>query len=203
MKALRFALVLGAMLFAAACLPVTSKTPIGTSAGPGTDPALIGTWLLRPEKGTLGAEEDVPGYFHFLADKDGTMHVLAIATGKDAKTPGEWSVFAASAVHLGGHDYLNARALLDNGKPATGNDAENTIPLLYRFKEDGSLVIALLDEDKTKAAIEAGKIEGTVEDGPFGDVTLTASPEKLDAFFATDEGAALFTENLLVLKPVK
>jgi hypothetical protein len=50
----------------------------------------------------------------------------------------------------------------------------------------------MLDEDKVKAAIQAGKIAGTIESGDYGDVTITADAAALDAFFATPEAAKLF-----------
>ena len=55
-------------------------------------------------------------------------------------------------------------------------------------------------EEAAKAAIASGAIAGTVADGKLGDVELTATPQKLDAFLASEKGAALFTEKLVTLK---
>ena len=198
MKVLRIAFVLAAALFAASCLPVTTDAPVGTTAGRGADPALIGTWKAVPEKPNQGG----PQFVHFIAGKDGAMTVLLVDTGK-RRSDGEWSVSSASAAVLGGRHYLNVRALSENGKPAEGADAERNVPLLYRFDDDGTLRVFLIDEDKAKAAIEAGTIEGRIEPGDYGDVILTAPPAKLDALIAGDDGAALFTQKLLVLRRVE
>jgi hypothetical protein len=56
-----------------------------------------------------------------------------------------------------------------------------------------------MDEDATKAAIQAHKIAGTVEQGQFGDATITAAPKDLDAFLSTKKGAALFGERFATL----
>ena len=202
MKPFKLAFALGAALLAAACLPVTSKTPVGTTAGLSADPALIGTWKPIPEKKKDGEkDEGGPGYIHFLVAKDGTMTALTVSTGKAGaeKTEGDWSVFAAGAAALGAYHYLNVRETFENGEPAKDKDALNT-PLLYRFDRGGRLTLYLINEKAAKDAIAAGKIEGTVETGDYGDVTITAAADKLDAFFASKDGAALFTEKLVTLR---
>ncbi len=196
MNAVRIALALCAMLFAAACLPVASKTPLGTTAGAASDPALIGSWKALDRK-----DEDGPGYIHLIAGKDGALTALVVSTGSTGHE-GDWSVFAVTVARLGNRHYLNARSVIDNGKPASADEAANTIPISYTISGDGTLSLALIDEDAAKAAIAAGKIEGTVAPGQLGDVTLTASADKLDAFFASDEGARLFTQKLVVLKKI-
>ena len=64
--------------------------------------------------------------------------------------------------------------------------------MLYKFGKPHPLTLYLLDEDKVKEAIKAGKIAGTVEPGDSGDVQITADAAALDAFFATPEAAKLF-----------
>ena len=204
MKTFKLAFALGAALLAAACLPVTSKTPVGTTAGLGADPALIGTWKVIPEKKKDAAADDGPGFIHFILAKDGTMTALTVSTGRAgdaAKTHGEWSVFAASAAQLGQNRFLNVRETSENGEPSKDEDAGN-IPVLYRFGRGGKLTLYLIDEKAAKDAIAAGKIEGKVEAGDYGDVALTAPADKLDAFFASKDGAALFKDALITLKRV-
>ena len=205
MRGLRFGLVLGVALLAAACLPVTTTVPVGTTVGLSADPGLIGTWKVIPQKEKNGKTDDGgPGYIHFIVAKDGIMTALAISTGKLApeKSEGDWSVFAASATTLGGHHYLNVRPTFDSGKAATDKDARN-IPMLYRFGHRGRLTLYMIGEDAAAAAIKAGKIEGIVDQDKFGDVTITAPADKLDAFLASKDGAALFTEKLLEMKRVR
>lgn len=198
MKVLRIACALAAALFAASCLPVTTDVPAGTTAGLGGDPALIGTWEVVPDK----PDQSGPRFVHFVAAKDGPMTVLLVDTGKK-NSDGEWSVSSASTATLGGRHYLNVRAVSENGKPAEAADMLRNVPLLYRIDRRGMLRVFLIDEDKAKAAIEAGKIDGRVEPGEFGDVIITAPAVKLDAFIASGDGAALFTQKLLVLKRVE
>jgi hypothetical protein len=75
---------------------------------------------------------------------------------------------------------------------------DGTVPVLYRW--DGKhLVLYLMDEKATKAAINAKRIAGTVESGEFGDATITADQATLDAFMAGREGTALFSSKFAVL----
>lgn len=206
MKPFKLAFALGAALLAAACLPVTSKTPVGTTVGLGADPALLGTWKVIPEKKKDNAQDgNGPGFIHFILAKDGTITALTVSTGKPgdaAKTHGEWSVFAATTAQLGQSHILNVHETSENGEASKEEDANN-IPILYRFGRGGKLTLYLIDEKQAKAAIAGGKIEGTVEAGDYGDVTLTAPADKLDTFFASEDGAALFKEELIALKRVK
>lgn len=210
MKPFKLAFALGAALLAAACLPVTSKTPVGTTVGLGADPALIGTWKVipdkRPDKRKDNAQDgNEPGFIHFILAKDGTITALTVSSGTAgdaAKSHGEWSVFAATTAQLGQNHILNVHETSENGEASKEEDANN-IPILYRFGRGGKLTLYLIDEKQAKAAIAAGKIEGTVEAGDYGDVTLTAPADKLDAFFASEDGAALFKEELIALKRVK
>jgi len=192
MKAIRIAFALIAALAATACLPVASKSPIGSTQGFVIDPSLIGTW-----KGAANGEK-VASYFHFLPGRENTiMAVVVTPPGDDDQ--GGWGAFALQTVKLGSNYFMNAQEVSDNGQVATDKTAQNTTPLLYKIGDDGKLTLYMLDEKATAAAIKAGKIAGTVEPGDYGDVTLTADPEALDAFFQTPEGLALFTEPFAVL----
>jgi hypothetical protein len=91
----------------------------------------------------------------------------------------------------------------NDGKPSGIPASAGTFPLLYRVNGDGGLVVYLLDEKATKAAIQAGKIAGAVQQGDFGDVSITAEPADLDAFMQSPAGRALFIKPLLILKKVK
>ncbi len=182
-------------LMLAGCLPVTTKSPVGTTVGLGADPALIGTWMPVPDKDT---DDGAPGYFHFFRNEDGTLAALLVSTG-NAKKTGEWSLYRITTARIGGRDYMNVRAVSDNGKTTTDSDLGN-IPINYRLDDDGTLSLYLIDEDAAKAAIASGAIEGEAGKDKSGDAVLTASPEKLDAFLASEAGQALFRRKLAVLR---
>ncbi len=101
MRLVRTALAVCAALFAAACLPVTTKTPIGTTGAAAPDPALYGMWRGSDSK------NDLPGYFSFLKNGDDAMTAILISLphGDDG---GEWEVFHVQAATLGGNRYLTA-----------------------------------------------------------------------------------------------
>ena len=193
MKPIRAAAIRGlafglAALLAASCLPVTSKSPVGTTVGLGADPLLLGTWK--------STGKDAPGYFHFLRAENGTLTVLTVMPASP-KGDSEWSRYTATTATLGARHFLNAREVSNNGKAADAG-APN-IPLLYTVDAAGAVALYLIDEAAAKDAIAAGRIEGTIEDGDYGNAVLTAAPGKLDAFFARADGAALFKEKLVVL----
>jgi hypothetical protein len=190
MKAMRFALIAAAALFVAACLPVTTKHPVGTTTGFKSDPALLGIWKGRGEE-----KDDKDGYITFLNNGDGTMTALVFSPTDDQ---GEWETYTLQIATVGSSHVMNARAALKNGQPITGDEANTLFPLLYQIK-NGSLTLSLLDDDATKAAIRSGRIEGTIDPGDMGDAHITAEPAVLDAFFASKDGSALFSKKLLTL----
>lgn len=167
------------------CLPVTSSSPLGTTAGPTSDPLLTGMW-----EGKLGSSTDV-AYIAFYPGDGGTRKIVVLAP-PTANDEGGWIVFEAREATLGGNTYLDAREIEDNGKAPDARLAH--VPILYRFTGDGLLALYLIDERAARAAIEEGAIAGVIEPGEFGDVTLTAAPATLDAFFASAAGRALFTK---------
>jgi len=183
------------VLFLAGCLPVTSKAPLGTTTGLGADAALYGTWKGH----SPDAQDAHDGYFHFMKAKDGsiTAAVILAAGGDDDG----WTIFHVQTAVLGKHHFINAVETFDKDAAAEGRMQNANIPLLYVVK-GRRLTLYLLDEDKAKAAIKAGKLAGTVEPGEDGDVTLTAEPEALDAFMARPEAEGLF-KLMMVLKKVE
>jgi hypothetical protein len=192
MKRIYAALAIAATLLVAGCLPVTSKTPVGTTAGLGADPALYGTWKGQ----SSDAKDKNDGYFHFMKAKDGSVTaVMVLARGSDDDG---WTVFNVRTATLGKNHFINAVETFDKDAPAEGSLKNANIPLLYTIKGK-KLTLYLLDEDKVKAAIQAGKIAGTVEPGESGDVQITADAAALDAFMATPEAAKLF-KVFIVLK---
>lgn len=196
MKAVRVFFVLIAALAATACLPVATKSPIGTTQGFFVDPSLVGTW-----KGAANGEK-VQSWFHFLPGHDNTLMAVVVTPPND-NDQGGWGAFALQTVKLGSTYYMNAQEVSDNGNIANDKTAQSTTPLLYKISDDGKLTLYMLDEKATAAAIKAGKIQGTVEPGEDGDVTITSEPDDLDTFFQTPEGIALFTKKFAVLTKVE
>ena len=195
MRAVRIFAALALALAASACLPVASKSPIGSTQGFVIDPSLIGTW-----KGTANGGK-VASWFHFLPGRDNTVMAVVITPASEDDSGG-WGAFALQTVKLGSNYFMNAQEVSDNGNVAGDKTAQNPTPLLYKIGDDGKLTLYMLDEKATAAAIKAGKIAGTVEPGDYGDVTITADPDALDAFFQTPEGVALFTQQFAVLTRV-
>jgi hypothetical protein len=189
MKVLRFAIPALAALIVAACLPVTTSHPIGSTAGIGSDRDLSGIWKGR------GQDQDKDGYIVFMDNGDDTM--TAIVFSPEDKG-GDWESYTLQTARLGTHRYMNARPALKNGKPVDGGEAKVIFPLLYTIA-NGTLTLSLIDDDAAKAAIAAGRIEGTVDPGDMGDVHITAAPAALDAYF-TAEGTTLFRKTLLTLR---
>ena len=198
MKFTRFALLAAAMLFVAACLPVTTRNPVGTTTGFKQDPALVGLWKARPDKDDK--DDDKQGFIAFLnAGEDGTMTGLMIAPAKGA---GDWGYYKLKPATLGANHFLNAWAVMNDDRPADPDEAKSDFLLLYRFGKDGRLMLYLLDEDATRAAIKSGRIKGEIAPGSMGDVHVTAEPKQLDAFFAGKQGAALFVKPFAVMNKV-
>jgi hypothetical protein len=192
MKRIYAALAIAATLLVAGCLPVTSKTPVGTTAGLGADQALYGTWVGHSQD----EKEKGVAYFHFLKGKDNEAGAISALMVTPGDNDDDWMSFTVRTAKLGAHNYMNAVATGGNGaKIGAGEKAEEkggSIPLLYSFGKHHTLTLYMLDEDKVKAAIQAGKIAGTIESGDYGEVTITADAAALDAFFATPEAAKLF-----------
>jgi hypothetical protein len=193
MKHLHAALAIACTLLLAGCLPVTSKTPVGTTAGLGTDEALYGTWKFH----NSDAKDKNDGYFHFMKAKDGSITaIMVLAKGSDDDG---WTVFNVRTATLGKNHYINAVETFDKDAPADGSLKNANIPLLYTIK-GRTLTLYLIDEDKAKEAVQSGAIKGTVEPGQSGDVTITADAAELDAFMAKPEAANLFKEPMVLKK---
>lgn len=192
MQAFRAAIAIFGILLMAACYPVTTAAPVGTSVGLSADSALAGLWRAE-----MAHSKDDVVYFHFLPMEDGSFKVVIVSGGE--KLNGEWSVARVTAASLGASHFLNAEMVFNNGKRET-NSSHGTVPLLYRIEAGGRVSLFMISEEKAKDAVQSGEIAGTIEPGDLGDVTLTAEPDDLDKFFSSDEGAALFTEKFATLK---
>lgn len=171
----------------AGCLPVTSQTPVGTTAGLGTDRSLIGVW-----RGKMLDNKNA-SYITFLAGKNDAKITAVAVTPTAGDESGGYGGFEISTSVLAGNHYMNVKEIHE-GKISEDaqQNAEKSFPVLYRFHGKNRLSLLLLNEERTAAAIRAGKIKGTVEEGTYGDVILTADAAELDAFFKSHEAAELF-----------
>jgi hypothetical protein len=192
MKSVHAALAAALVLLLAACYPPSTANPAGT---PAKDARIAGLWLGT----TMMDKEPHKSWFHFLPQGDGT--ITTVMVDADAKPGAGWSTIHLTTARLGGATILNARMLQTDGKPEEG-EPNGTIPLLYRFDAKGQMLLYLLDDKATKAAIKAGKISGTVGQGDDGDAIITADPAALDKFLSTKEGLALFGKQFAVLHKV-
>lgn len=197
MKAVRFAFLGCMALLVAACLPVTTKNPVGTTVGFKADPMLQGVWKGHGDDNE-GDMKD--GYFVFLAGADGMMTVILITPENDGD---EWGTFSLKPATLGENHYMNVGGGLKNGKPDDDELFKENILLKYDIGADGRLTLALLDEKAVAEAIKAGRIEGKVDPGSMGDVHITADEAAQDKFFASKEGAALFSAKFVTLTRMK
>lgn len=193
MRRITAILVVGLTL--GACLPVTSKSPVGSTRGFKTDTALYGMW-----EGVTEDSKDT-GFIAFIPDENGNTTAVLIDLPSSAS--GDWSTYAVKTTALGTYRYISARSLTTNGKPAEGHETENSFPVFYRIEADGTLTLYLIDADAAKAAIKGGKIAGEIQSGDFGDVSLTAAPRDLDDFFASGGGRKLFKKPFLVMHRVR
>lgn len=185
MKAFRLTLAIGLALCAAACLPVTTSAPVGSTVGFVNDGAIEGSWSGRIDK------DSPTTYFHFVANDDNTITFVGVTT-KSGEDKGGWGTYTLTTALLGGHRYINARETLDDGKPASPDAQKTNIPLLYTVSGD-TLTLYLLDDDLTAAAIAAHKIDGKVTKGQYTtDVAITSDAAHVDKLLSSDAGAKLF-----------
>jgi hypothetical protein len=193
MKIFRLLPVLALALVAGGC--VTSKNPIGQTAGFKPDPALVGVWRTRVRK------DDPVITVYVLPKKDGGMTALAIGL-PNKKDEGGWETFDLRVAALGPYHYMSGREGLDNGVPS--KDRSGYTLLLYRLSGADTLTLYQLDTQKIGAVVDSGKLAGKVrksdpKKSQWQSVSITADPASLDAFMKKPESAILFSAKFLVL----
>jgi hypothetical protein len=190
------AFVAAAALLLTACLPVTTKVPVGTTAGFAPDPLLLGTWSARDKDG------DEMSYLHFLGKADGGMTVLVV-TPPHGTSLGEWSQYDLRVATLGANRYINAQEVTVNGKINADNPfAKQSIMLMYRADRRGTIQLYTMDDKAAAAAIRAHEIAGEIEPGQDGDIHITADEPALDAFMKSSRAAAMFSKPLITMTKV-
>ena len=184
------ALLMAATLLAA-CLPVSSKVPVGSTLGFKPDRSLMGMWKATGPDGE-------PSFVHILGNDDGTMTAL-IVTPPQKENLGEWSAYSLRAAMVGTNHIVNAQERSANGKPSEGPLTELHVLLLYRQTGAKQVTLYQMDDGAVAAAIRAGEVAGEIEPGDNGDVRITAAEPALDAFMKTPRAAKLFVKPLVVL----
>jgi hypothetical protein len=186
----RKVLIAACALMLAGCTTITTKYPIGTTTGLGADKAILGSW-----SGTL-RDSQTRVIAHFIAAQEaGIAAILITREGGNNENTGA-GVFMLRTATLGGNHFANAYKQLNGDDFQSLKFDDMHMPVLYRVGSDGTLSLSLLNEQKTKDAIAAGKLTGTIGSGT---IDITSEPQVLDAFMATPEGAGLFNV-LVVLK---
>jgi hypothetical protein len=193
----RFVVALVAAVLLAGCGEVSTQYPVGSTTGLTPDPALIGTWWPRAEKGgdvERTADGKHADYIHVLPTREGVFEIVVVSFSTKPGATGGYTVYRASSGRAGENRFLNVVMLTPAGETPQTLPKHGTSPVLYRFEANGDLTLFKLDDDKVAAAVNAGRIAGTVEKHTYQydgkeyegttDVRITADPAALDAFFA-------------------
>ena len=211
MKSMMRTAVLGLAILAGACLPVTTKTPVGSTVGFKPDQGLFGVWRGYATNSNAHVYLTI-----FKGASDGETVAVLVSAPAKAGDDGFVSVYDLKTATLGGHRFLSARGLDFSGCTKSNRcEAEvlpkdATVPLLYRIV-GRTLALYLLDNEATAAAIRSGAVRGSVEpdlrdkDGKIivhGDVKLTDDGATLDRFIQSASGLALFKSPFLELRKV-
>lgn len=153
------------------CACVASfRNPLSDLREAKPDERLLGKWVTRDE----GRAE----YVQFDSGLNGEISVSAF--GAEEGKP----VFKAFTAKLADSHFMTLISTEE------GDDGYAIVK--YEIKND-TLTVWMLDEEKVKAVVRQGKLSGKVEDGAFGDVIVSASSEKLAAFFKSSDSKQLFT----------
>ena len=182
-----------ALVALAACLPVSSKVPAGSTVGFKADPTLLGSWKARDPAG--GGS---PGYIHFLGNEDGSMTAVLVDPGQPGNA-GDYSVYRLRVATLGANHILNVQEVNNNGKATDGPMAEENMLFVYRADGKTKLTLYQMDDKAVAALIKSGAVAGEVEAGQDGDVHITADAAALDAFMRTPRAGQLFSKALVTL----
>jgi len=195
MPYLRVLLLAAAMVALAACYPPVTSHPVGTTVGFKSDPALLGLWKSQPDP-----DNHRSYYYHLLDAKDGAMLAVLVPDRGEAS---DVMMFKLKAARFGNNfGYLNVRAMMDP-EHESRDQPSGFVPVLYRVERNGTLNIFMMDEDRTKNAIRAHKIAGTIGTAETDDAVITADGAALDKLFRSPAGLALFEKPFATLTKVK
>ena len=169
------------ILLATACVVETEAT-LGEADPKTFDQRLVGNWYAG--KGgdavilSIIRDEQTPGGYRAVF-----VNINAFADGTI-----EGTRYAVSRTVLNGQSFLNIRRI--GGSIA---DTPAKAVMSYDLREDGTLVLRMMQPKEVIAAIEAGKIKGTFKKGQYVDEARITSPRaELAAFIAGADREKLF-----------
>ena len=158
------------------CLVSTKTLPAGT---PIIDDRLVGAWRGIDDDG-----KDSDAFLHFLKQApDKPLRLVWIEDG--------YQIYDVTTYVMGGHYVFAALPVGSSSNPPDeSNDDESDYILGYYEVGPRETSFWLLDPQNVGELIAEGKVAGTSPGGGGDGVTLTASPEALAKFLATEEAFA-------------
>ncbi len=187
MRILRAIAVL-AVAMLAACGGVTSNHPIGIAHGAVSDERLLGAWTLVPNDPSNGTASA------FILKQGQALRALLVITGDN-----EWWEADIVPGKAGQYGMLNLRPILKNREPVKdGDKIDGYYPLRYTAGTDGNISLFLWSEDELRTAVRNKRIAGSET---ASRIVLTAEPDALDAFFATEAESLFAVPYATLTKP--
>jgi hypothetical protein len=167
----------------------STKFPIGIAGGAQSDARLVGTWQAVD---TDDHGKQTIWIFAFAKPDSGDLDGLFVTPPGGRDKPG-WGSVIVVVGKIGERGFLNARALMENGKPTHSDPPDSYAAFTYRLEGD-RLTLHALDYDRVRAAIGRHDIAGD-------DANITADSAALDRYVAAHPDA-LFSERKIVLNRV-
>ena len=153
-----------------------SAGKVGTAgSGPINDDSIVGSW--RGLDDDSRAEESV--FIHIQKPSAEKPLRVVFVEGKDLQ------IYEMHTTKVGSHNVFAAKAT-DEGDKA--EDIGDGYLIGYYEIKGRDLFFYLLDADKVRGLIKAGKLKGNPGDGKFSLAQLTGSPTEVAAFLASQDG---------------
>jgi hypothetical protein len=169
------------LLLTSACLVETEAT-LGDADPKSFDQRLVGTWYAGKGGEAL--------LISIVRDEqnEGAYRAVFVNVNPFADGAIEGTRYSVTRAEVNGQSYLSIRR--------TGGSVADTPALFiasYDLRDDGTLVLRLMDTKVVIAAIEAGKLKGTFKKGQYVDEARITSPRaELAAFIAASNRDSLF-----------
>lgn len=169
------------LLLTSACLVETEAT-LGDADAKSFDTRLVGAWY----SGKAGEAAIIS----IIRDEqnEGAYRAVFVNVNPFADGAIEGTRYSVTRTIVNGKSYLNIRRI--GGSMA---DMPALTIASYDLRDDGTLVLRLMEAKQVIAAIEAGKLKGTFKKGQYVDEAKITSPRaELAAFIAGADRDALF-----------
>jgi hypothetical protein len=176
-------LLVAAVLLATlgSCKPPRSHHPLSDPAQAKADTRLPGLWS--------GKTPDGEAAFLYVVQRSGAL-VDLVLLGDDGDKGAAVLHYDAFPTVLDGKGYLNLRRRSFKGEYGEGPQVDSEyIFARYQVSRDGTLTLAVMEDDPVEEAVKAGTLEGKIEDG---EVALSADSDHLADFVRRSDGAKLF-----------